>query len=44
VSDDWFETDRWPLEVAIAWLLYGDKKLSAPAAELAFARRQDPNR
>jgi hypothetical protein len=29
---DWFDADTWPLEAAIAWLLYGDKRLVANEA------------
>jgi hypothetical protein len=36
---DWFDADTWPLEAAIAWLLYGDKRLSGIEAR----RRHRPS-
>jgi hypothetical protein len=44
MKDDWFEADTWPLEAAIAWLLYGDMRLCGAAAALAFERREHPSR
>jgi hypothetical protein len=44
MTDDWFEADTWPLEAAIAWLLYGDRRLCGPAAALACERREHPSR
>ena len=41
MRNDWFEADTWPLEAAIAWLLYGDKRLSGSEATKALGRRRD---
>jgi hypothetical protein len=43
MTEDWFEADTWPLEAAIAWLLYGDKSLCGSVAASALERRQNPS-
>jgi hypothetical protein len=42
VTDIW-DAEQWPLEAAVAWVLYGDKRLFAEVAAIAFQRRSDPS-
>jgi hypothetical protein len=39
-----FDTDRWPLEMAVTWLACGDRQTSIKAAALAAERREFPTR
>jgi len=37
-----WDADHWPLEAAIAWILYGDKQLFETVAAIALQRRAHP--